>query len=77
MQLVEGVEELFLHSLLVAEELDIVNEQHVGVPVFVVEQRRVVVVDAGDQVVAELFAGHVNDLVVRVVFVYLVGDGVH
>ena len=77
MELVERVEEFLLHAFLVAEKLNVVDQQHVGVPVLVVEPSHVVVVDAGEEVVAEFFTGDVNDLVFRVIFVHLVGNGVH
>ena len=77
MELVEGMEEFFLHPLFVAEKLDIVNEQHVRVPVFVVEPCGIAVIDAGNQVVAEFFAGNINNLVFRVILVHLMGNGMH
>ena len=67
-ELVERVEEFLLHAFLVAEKLNVVDQQHVGVPVLVVEPSHVVVVDAGEEVVAEFFTGDVNDLVFRVIF---------
>lgn len=76
-QLVEGVEELLLHPLFAGEELDVVDEQNVGVAVLVVELCGVLVVDAGDEVVAEFLAGDVDDLVLRMILADLVGDGVH
>ncbi len=59
MQDVEGVEELLLRPLLVLQELDVIDEQHVGVAVAALERLLAVIPDGVDEVVRELFRAHV------------------
>ena len=73
----EGVEEFFLGGFLFPQELDIVDEQHVDVPVFVPEGFVRVVLDGADQFVGERFTGNVQDLHFRMMVMDVVADGVH
>ena len=59
MQGVEGVEELFLRGFLSGDELDIVDQQHVGGAILLAERLCGVRADGGDQVVGEFFRGNV------------------
>ena len=64
-EFVEGVKELFLRPLLAAENVDIVDQQHVSRPVMLVELRHPVQLDALDHLVHEPFAGGVDDRMPR------------
>ena len=48
---VEGVEEFLLRALLAGEELDVVDQQHVGLPVALAEFDQGVVLDRVDEFV--------------------------
>ena len=74
---VEGVEKLLLGGFPVPEELDVVDEEHVDVPVFFPEGFQPVVFHAFDQLIGEGFAGNVQHFHIRVVLPDLVADGVH
>ncbi len=56
---VEGVEELLLRPFLVLQELDVIDEQHVGVAVATLERLLAVIPDGVDEVVRELLRAHV------------------
>ena len=56
MQFVKRVEELFLGALLVADDLDVVDEQDVGRAVAMAELRHPFQADASDHLVGEPFA---------------------
>ena len=45
-QRVEGVEKLFLDSLLARQELDVIDQQHVRLPVLLAELGELIVLDA-------------------------------
>ncbi len=74
---VEGVEELFLGRLLARHELDVVYEQQVHLPELVPELLHLLVAEAVDHLVHELFGGVVADLRLAVLGEDLVPDGVH
>ena len=74
---VERVEELFLRPLLVRDELDVVDEQQVDAPVARPEVVDAALLDAGDELVGELLAGHVDDPLAREAGDDRVADGVH
>ena len=59
MERVEGVEELLLRLLLVLQELDVIDEQHVDVAVAGAETFCLTVTDRVDEVVGELFRAHI------------------
>ena len=59
-QRIEGVEELLLNPLFAGQELDVVNEQHVGLPVFLAEAGELVVLDAVNVFVGKLLRGKVG-----------------
>ena len=73
---VEGVEELLLGALLARDELDIVHQQHVGLPVLVPELLGGAGPDGGDDLVGELFTGNVDNVEIRMVLADLDLDGV-
>jgi hypothetical protein len=60
-QRVERVEELLLRALFAGQELDVVDEQHVHVPVFVPERQHLGVLDRVDHLVHEPLGRHVRD----------------
>ena len=72
----EGVEKLLLRRLLAGDELDVVDQQHVGFPVFLAELLGGVVAHRGDDLVGELFTVHVDDVEIGMVFLDLDLDGV-
>ena len=74
---VERMEELLLGTLLALEELDIVDEQKVHLPVPSAEVDGGSLLDGRDQVVRELFAGDVGDPHGGVGLKHRVPDGVH
>src|SRR5204863_2677359 len=73
---VEGVEELLLRALLAGDELDVVDEQEVDVPVAPPKLRGAVVADCVDQLVGEPLGGDVDDDHSREELRALVADGV-
>jgi hypothetical protein len=73
---VEGVEELLLGALLALQELDVVDQQDVVVPVAALEGAGAVVADGVDELVGELLAGHVPDARLGVEVAGVVPDGV-
>ena len=58
---VERVEELLLGAGLALQELDVVDEQHVGVPIRRLEGVHVVAVERAEEVVGEVLDGRVTD----------------
>ena len=73
---VERVEELHLRLLLLGQELDVVDEQHVVLAVGLLEALDAALVGDGvDEVVGEALDGDVLDLQVGVVVQHGVGDG--
>ena len=70
------MEELLLRALLAADELDVVDEQHVRLAVPLAEGGGVLVADGGDDVVGELVALDVDDVAVGLVFADLGADRV-
>ena len=75
-QRVEGVEKLLLRRFLAGNELDVVDQQHVGFPVFLAELLGGVVAHRGDDLVGELFTIHVDDVEIGMVFLDLDLNGV-
>ena len=74
---VEGVEELLLGALLVGDELDVVDEEQVDLPVARPEVVDATLLDAGDEVVGELLARGVHDALAREARHHGVADRVH
>ena len=72
---VEGVEELLLGLLLLLQELDVVDEQHVDGAVAVLEALDAVVAQRVDELVGEGLQGHVADLEPGMVAQDVVPDG--
>jgi hypothetical protein len=60
-QRVERVEKFFLNSLFAREKLDVVNQQHVGLPVFFAELGELVVLNPVNVFVRELFRRQISD----------------
>ena len=59
-QLVKGIEEVLLGTFLAAEELDIINQQHINTAVLVAEFPCPVFTDSADQLVGELLGANVE-----------------
>jgi hypothetical protein len=59
MQSVECVEKGLLGLIFTLQELNVVNQQNVNVPIFGLESRTAVVLDGINEVVRELFGGNV------------------
>ena len=74
MELVEGMEELLLHTLSCREELDIVDEEYICVSVLVVEVGDSAFIEGVYQIASEGLAGNVYDVEVGVIFPDIVGD---
>ena len=70
------MEKFLLRGVLARDELDIVHEKEVGVAVFVTELEVLAAADGVDQLVCELVALDVDDVIVRVLALDLVGDGI-
>jgi hypothetical protein len=62
MQSVEGVEEGLLSLIFSLQELNVVNQQNVNIPIFGLKSRASVVLDGINEVVRELFGGNVANL---------------
>ena len=75
-QRIERVEELLLRALLPRQELDVVDQEQVHVPVLVAERQRLGVLDRVDHLVGEALGGHVVDAQVGPAAHHLVADGV-
>jgi len=73
---VVGVEELLLQALPVLDELDVVDEQDVALPVLALERQGGLGADRVDEVVEEVLRGDVADPHLGVVRVDVVADGV-
>ena len=76
MQGVEGVEELLLRGFLARQKLDIVDQQHVGLTVFLAELLGRGGLNGGDDLVGEHLAVHIHDVEIGVVLFDLDLNGV-
>lgn len=74
---VEGVEEFFLGAFFAGEELDVIDEEGIGLAEAFAEFGQFSVLDGGDELVGELFGGDVNDAGAGVFLEHAVADGVH
>jgi hypothetical protein len=61
MQSVEGVEESLLGLIFSLQELNVVDQQNVNIPIFGLKSRASVVLDGINEVVGELFRRYVSD----------------
>ena len=81
MQRVERMEELFECSFLAAQELDVVDQQHVDLAVTAVEFLDLAGILVGiaqrfDEFVGEFLAGYVANLQIRILDQGVIADGV-
>ena len=76
-QRVEGVEELFLRALLLRDELNVVDQQHVDGAEAIAEAGHAIVAQRGDHLVGELLRRDVADACRGLAALHLVADGVH
>ena len=74
--LVHRVEEFFLRRILAGDELDIVDQQQVGVPKPLLEADRVVILQRADELDHELFGRHRDHPRAAIVRKECVTDGV-
>ena len=58
---IEGVKELFLGATFIGEDLDIIDEEDIGLAVAFPEFEEGIILDGVDEVVGEGFAGDVDD----------------
>jgi len=72
---IEGMEEFLLRALLAGEELDVVDHQHVRLPVFLPEFDESAVLNGVDELVGELLAGDVENLRTLAGGEHVVADG--
>src|SRR5204863_2786675 len=72
---VEGVEELLLEAFLVLHELDVVDQEHVALPVPTFERRRRVRPDGVHELVHERLGGDVPHVAGRKVLPDVITDG--
>jgi len=73
---VEGMEEFLLGSFFTAQELDIIQQKDVFVPVFIAEIGHFLVTQAVDQFIGEFFGRGVADVRRWIVLQNLVSDGI-
>ena len=64
MQLIKGVEKAFFGLLLAADELNVVNQQDIHIPVFVVEGFILPLVKSGDELVGKPLGADIEHLIV-------------
>ena len=75
-EIVEGMEELLLRGVFAGNELNIVDQEQVRAAVFEAELVVLAFAQSVDQLVGELVALDIDDVVVRMRFVNLVGNGI-
>ena len=63
--------------LLALEELDVVDQEHVNVPIFIAELDGLIVLDRDDELVGELLARDVDDVRVRILAEHAMADCMH
>ena len=76
-QLVESVKKLFLRALFVAQQLNIVDQQHVRCAIAMVKLLHALQPDAGDHLIHEALARCVDDPHRAELVHQLAADGVH
>ena len=59
---VEGVEEFFLHAFLAGQEVDVIDQQEIRMPIFLPELDKTAVLQCVDILVRESLGGHVTDI---------------
>ena len=75
-ELVEGMEELLLGRLLTGDELDIIDEEQIGFPIFIAEFDVPATLDGGDQLIGELVTLDVDNIGIGIDLSDAVGYGV-
>ena len=75
-EIVEGMEEFLLRGVLAGDELDIVDEKQVRAAVFEAEFVVFAFAQSVDELVGELVALDIDDVVVAVALMDLVRDGI-
>ncbi len=76
-KLVKGVKELFLRSLLTGNDLNIIDQQHIGCPIVAVEHGHPVQLDGRNHFVHKALAGGVHHVQAGIVVQQAAADGVH
>ncbi len=61
-QRVEGVEKFLLNALLAGEELNVINQQHIGLPIFFAELHQLIFLNGGDVFVGKFLGGNIRNL---------------
>ena len=75
-QRVERVEKFLLNALLARQKLDVVNQQHVGLAVFLAKPGELVVLDGVNVLVGEFFGRNIGDARALLVAGDVLADGV-
>ena len=75
-QRVERVEKFLLNAFLARQELDVVNQQHVGLAVFLAEPGELVVLNAVNVFVREFFGRNIGDARAFFIAGDMLADGV-
>src|ERR1019366_6495295 len=75
-QRVERVKKFLLNALLAGEKLDVVNQQHVRLPVFFAESDELVVLNRVNVFVREFFGRNIGDARVLFAAGLMLADGV-
>src|SRR6476661_6324714 len=76
-ELIEGMEELFLRAFFSRDDVDVVDQQYVRRTVMPVKQRHSVELDRRNHLVHESLARRINDVQARVVIKQTSADCVH
>ena len=74
---VEGVEKFFLGGILAADELDVIDHQHINGAELVLEIHRILFTQRADEPVHELFRRKIDDVALRRTFMNMPGNSVH
>lgn len=75
-EVIEGMEKFLLRRFLAGDKLDIVDEEQVGIAVFIAELIVPALLQGGNQLVCKLIALDIDDIIAGVVLMHDAGDGV-
>ena len=75
-EVIEGMEEFLLRRFLAGDKLDIVDEEQIGVAVFIAEFVVPALLQGGNQLVRKLIALDIDDVVAGMIFMHDARDGV-
>ena len=75
-EIIEGMEKFLLRGFLAGDKLDIIDEEEVRVAVFVAEFVVAALLQGDDELVGELVALDIDDVVAGMIFMHDAGDGI-